>query len=89
MDFNSSHWWTFSKWVPHFEFIQNLEDFWNCPNCDWKNYKWDFCFDCNYWYSNKEKIFLIIESENLMTPEEINKEKKYINQSRWKERRSW
>ena len=90
----SPHWWTFSEWVPSISFIENKECFSECPSCNWKRYKSNYCFDCWEWYSNKEKIFQIIleqwEDDIIeMTPEERKAERDYINESRTKERRSY
>ena len=83
----SDHKWTFSKWIPHFEFKESSDVISKCPNCESDNYLGDYCPDCEEWYSNKEKIFQIIEIEeekDTMTPEEIRQEKKYINDSKHK-----
>ena len=49
MEKYSTHWWTFSKWIPYFEFKEGLEDFSKCPNCDENTFfKWK-CNSCWYW----------------------------------------
>ena len=56
----STHNWTFSNWIPNFQFIENLEwEKWDkCPNCDsLKFVNWK-CSECWYdiYYSKIEPV---------------------------------